>query len=126
MTRKTLSRTKRELESLRRATDPPDEDGPPTVRIELAGLPPDTPREADAERPTRDDVAGFEEFRVDLASGAVETPGLPSTDDLPGCASAGCPNPAMPSADVCEKCMGMPRRDWRSVVRENDRGDDCE
>jgi len=123
MTRKrTPSRTKRELEKLRRGRDDED-DGPREVAVELAGVPARSP-EDDEDRDLDGDLPAFDAFSVDLDSGEVETPETPDSDDLPACATDGCPNPSMPfeGESVCEKCMDppMPRRDWRPVVREND------
>lgn len=126
--------------------------GPTEVVVEVGGHPPDPldPDEFDEDdedgadteaadgdradtdrRPAGDErAASFESFTFDLDSGAVETPDPPEGDDLPACSEAGCPNPVMPGdgilseSDRCEKCLGMPRRDWRPVVRGNDDEDD--
>lgn len=122
MTRKTPSRTKRELEKLRRRRDGDGDDSPPEVAVELGGVPARGPdEEADGEL-DRNGPPGFEEFTVDLSTGEVETPETPDPDDLPECATPDCPNPSMPfeGESVCEKCADMPRRDWRPVVRENE------
>jgi hypothetical protein len=122
MTRKTPSRTKRELEKLRRGRDDDEDDAPREVVVGLGGVPAHGLDEDDR-RPTSA-ATTFEAFRVDLETGEVETPETPDSDDLPECAAPDCPNPSMPfeGESVCEKCADMPRRDWRPVVRENERG----
>ncbi|PSQ51997.1 hypothetical protein BRD20_09315 [Halobacteriales archaeon SW_8_65_20] len=126
MTRKTPSRTKRELDKLRRRRNGDGDDGPPEVVVELAGVAPRDPEDDEDERRPADDRAAFESFTVDLASGAVETQETPDADALAECSTAGCPNPVMPpdagisESDLCEKCAGMPSRDWRPVVSENE------
>lgn len=102
--------------------DGTDEGDPDTVAVELGGVPARGPEEGGPRPET--EGASYEAFRVNLETGEVET-GPPDSDDLPDCATPGCPNPSMPVGreSICEKCMGMPRRDWRSVIRENEEGD---
>jgi hypothetical protein len=123
MTRKTPSRTKRELEKLRRGRDDAD-DGPREVAVELAGVPARSPEDDEDRDLERGDFPRFVAYTADLDSGTVETPDRPDPDDLPECATPDCPNPSMPfeGESVCEKCADMPRRDWRPVVRENEEG----
>jgi len=132
MTRKrTPSRTKRELEKLRRRRNGDGDDGPREVAVELAGVPARSPEDDEDRDLDRNDLPAFEEFRATLDSGAVETPETPDSDDLPTCATNGCPNPVIPPdvglspSEKCEACLGMPRRDWRPIVRENDEEGDA-
>jgi len=100
------------------------DDGLREVVVELAGVPGHDPVE-DGDPPTEEDVTAVEWFTIDLETGETERPDRPDPDDLPECANPDCPNPAMSDrilseCDKCEKCLGMPRRDWRPVVRENE------
>ena len=101
------------------------DDGGDEIAVELAGVPARGPDEDDPP-PARDDRPAFEAFRVNLETGEVETPETPDPDDLPECATCGL-NPAHPRLNgECEACAGMPSRDWRPVVHENERGEDHE
>jgi len=124
MTRKTPSRAKRELEKLRRRRNGDGDDGPREVVVELAGVPGHDPAE-DGDPPEEKDVTAVEWFTVDLETGETTGPDRPDPDDLPECSTPECENPSMPYEfeSVCEKCAGMPERDWRPVVRENDEED---
>jgi hypothetical protein len=121
MTRKTPSRTKRELDKLRRRRNGDGDDGPREVAVAVAGVPAHDPAEAD-DPPTEEDIDVFEWCTVDLSTGEVERPER-ADDDLAGCSTDGCPNPVCPRLDTCEKCAGMPERDWRPVIREYDEED---
>jgi len=130
MTRKTTSRTKRELEKLRRQRRNGDEPGDPTKAVvELAGVP---ARGLEDDPVTEEDVDAIESFTVDLGTGETERPDRPDPADCSECSTPDCENPSMPSEyeSVCEKCADMPRVDWRPCVRENEgeneRGEDYE
>lgn len=126
MTRNTPSQTKRELERLRRKRNGDADDGPGEVAVEIEGVAAAGPDE-DAPPCDRDDRPAVELFRVDLETGeTVETPGRPDPDDLDECSTADCPNPVHPvTGGVCESCDGMPAREWRPVVRENEADGDA-
>lgn len=130
MTRKTTSRTKRELEKLRRQRRNGDEPGDPMeVAVELTCIP---GRDIGDDPITEEDVDTIESFTVDLETGETERPDRPDPADCSECSTPDCENPSMPfeGESVCEKCAGMPRVDWRPCVRENEgeneRGEDHE
>lgn len=118
--RETPSRTKRELRKLRRRRDTGDGDDE-EITVELVGVAPVEDPESPGDLPG-DDRSSYEAYRVDLGSGGVETVEGPDPDDLPECATADCQNPVIPpdvglsESEECEKCSGMPQRDWREVV----------
>lgn len=124
MTRKTPSRTKRELEKIRRQRRNGDgDDGPREVVVELGGIPARGPEGGGL--PRTDDADGFEEFRVDLETGEVETPGFPDPEDCPECSTPDCQNPALPGEfgvsllTKCGTCLGIPDRDVPPAFRDD-------
>ena len=121
MTRKTPSRTKRELEKIRRQRRNGDEpgDGLDEIVVELTAV---APRGLDDDPLTEEDVTTIEWLNVDLESGETTRPDRPAPDDLPECSTPDCENPSLPYEfeSDCEKCAEMPRRDWRPCVRENE------
>lgn len=98
------------------------DDGLREVTIEIAGV---SARGPDDDPLTEEDVDAFELFTVDLETGETERPDLPDPADCPECSTPECENPSMPYEfmSVCEECAGMPRQDWRPVVRETDEED---